>query len=364
MSINRGPFFVEPSAHDESFVFGAGATNPPELNYVYHLFFVKVPDHWTLPVDRVYVLAAVYQNPFLYSAVLRAFDEDFAVTHLEEAFGTILHTAPEFDVSSEMRDEFPTSLAQDEKFEASKISVDLGQQIEKISLVAIKTNGGGDWRGEGLFYSSINGYSYNHSDAFIDAKQALRTKLKGEGTPMFARGALYQWALLSVAGVLDSLDPSKILPGKSFSLIDGWTGHVKLTPDDIEYLESLATDDESKAAVAKMKGGECTINSKDMDVANTAKYNPDRPMNRIKTFLVTSYKLTMLSKLNEAQRTGKVKRIGHRLKNEAFSFPTIYDCYQEIDPVNSDDTETFYATGPLYVGSSFNDRTLLKNTFV
>jgi hypothetical protein len=86
-----------------------------------------------------------------------------------------------------------------------------------------------------------------------------------------------------------------------------------------------------------------------MDVANTAKYNPDRPMNRIKTFLVTSYKLTMLSKLNEAQHTGKVKKIGRRLNNEAFSFPTIYDCY---------------ATGPLYVGSSFNDRTLLKNTFV
>jgi hypothetical protein len=125
----------------------------------------------------------VYQNPFLYSAVLRAFDEDFAVTHLEEAFGTILHTAPEF----------PTSLAQDEKFEASKISVDLGQ--------------------------------------------ALRTKLKGGGTPMFARGALYQWALLSVAGVLDSLDPSKILPGKSFSLDDGWTGHVKLTPSRTQLLK-------------------------------------------------------------------------------------------------------------------------------
>lgn len=73
------------------------------------------------------------------------------------------------------------------------------------------------------------------------------------------------------------------------------------------------------------EGGYATINSKDMDVANTAKYNPDRPMNRIKTFLVTSYKLTMLSKLNEAQHTGKVKKIGRRLNNEAFSFPTIYD---------------------------------------
>ena len=150
-------------------------------------------------------------------------------------------------------------------------------------MVAIKDNRGGDWCGEGFFYSIIDGQSYNNSEAFIDAKQALRKKLKGE-TPMFARGALYQWALLSVAGVLDSRDPSKILPGKSFSLIDGWTGHLKLTPDNIEYLESLATDDESKAAVAKMKEEmSATINYNDMDVDNTEKYNPDLPMTRIKS---------------------------------------------------------------------------------
>ena len=116
MSINPFDFMVEPSAYDESFVFGKMPTNPPvigypESNYVYHLFFVKVPDNWTLPVHRVYVLAAVSQNANNYSSVLRAFDEDFAVTHLENTFKdirTILRTAPEFDVSAEFRDVFPT----------------------------------------------------------------------------------------------------------------------------------------------------------------------------------------------------------------------------------------------------------------
>ena len=72
---------------------------------------------------------------------------------------------------------------------------------------------------------------------------------------MFARGALYQWALLSVAGILDSRNPTEILPRKSFSLIDAWSGRLKLTDHNIEELEALATDEYSRAAVAKMKEG-------------------------------------------------------------------------------------------------------------
>ena len=60
-----------------------------------------------------------------YFAILRAFDEDFAITHLKDTFKdirTILRNAPEFNVHAEFRDELPTSIDQDDKFKEASVS--------------------------------------------------------------------------------------------------------------------------------------------------------------------------------------------------------------------------------------------------
>ena len=194
------------------------------LVFDYRVFYVRVPEEWGLEIDKVYIYAKTPTEEFNYlEAFLGAFDYESCDENLQKL---IREKAVEY----EKNNVYPDDL----RF-CKKIRSRIGELLEKNALVEIRKYDVNEWRQHLFFYPATED-SYK---AYL--VENLQSRLQQKNIPLFARGALYNWALLSVVGLLD--EDNHIKAGKEFKIDAGYESYLLVADNDIESMKKLAEDD-------------------------------------------------------------------------------------------------------------------------
>lgn len=316
-----------------------------------YLFYVKVPPEWKLSVEKVYIYCEIPKPSFKeMRRYLGAFDYTVC-RHMQEAHLFIVGEAPEFKLNVNNLSEFvaqQTALNRDE----AKI-------FKKHCLVDIHEFSDTEWR-QGSFF-----FNYNDDPSKATKIEWLKTICKARNIPIFARGGLYNWALLSVVDLLD--ENNNIKDKKAFKIEDAWSGWLKVDSNDIDKMNRLAENSPDALKIvndAKIRNG-VPIYSRFIELARRGRSEEHKhlltPKEKVQSYAANKYLAQMESQLQKAEQEEKVKQIGE-ITRPAFSQNSIYDCYQRVNiaPLFPTDKTTFeFTTGPIFVGSSFSDRTIL-----
>lgn len=318
---------------------------------------MQVPPDWKLAVNKVYILAYSRHDNNTEKQIkqLMAIDEVWFQCEFPHATSVIAN-APEYNLQT---DDLVSFLKRSENTEDD----DLALQFKDFAMVSIKTNDPSlnRWVGAGFFF--CNSENKDVKRKYNEAKQNLRHRLRREQVPMFARGALYHWALFSVAGLLQHDPPYQFKSGKLFVLQDAWRGFLKLTPERLESMTILAGKD--KAALALIEQikeiGGAFVDSQYM---NSDYEKKDTPITTILKYATAMKQQLMIDQLAKAVNDKKVKQF-KPFEQDMFKLPTIYNLYQKVNGILKQDRNdsvvhnVIFGSGPYCVGSSFIDRTFI-----
>ena len=314
-----------------------------------YVFYVTVPPEWGLVVDKVYIYSAIPKPEYDYmgrffGALAYEIWKPFP-SHLKPN----LDHAPEFKLGEHDISNFFT--------QQTALTEKDAKVFRESVLVDIRELDDNEWRQDHFFKHSGN-------DSKARKINFLKTLCNAHGTPMFARGALYNWALMSVVGLID--ENNYIKDEKVLKLEDAWAGWLKVDHNDIEKMTKLAEnapDALEIVAAAKIKNG-ILVNSRIIELARNEHAAEHKrllhPKEKVLAYVAGKYLAQMDKKLQRAMQTGRVRQIGER-KRTTFSQNSIYDCYQQVKDVPGSNNTKEFESGPLFVGSSFSDRTVLQH---
>lgn len=179
----------------------------------HYVFYVKVPPEWNLSLDKVYIYCEIPKPDFEHMRrSLGAFEYDMCI-HMHEGLQTIVNQAPEFKLKVHNLSEFVA--------QQTALNEEDAKIFKEHCLVDIREWSDTEWR-QDSFFSAYNNPS---KDKKIEW---LKTLCKARRIPISARGALYNWALLSVVDLLD--ENNNIKDGKALKIQDGTTFEFKSGP--------------------------------------------------------------------------------------------------------------------------------------
>ena len=305
---------------------------------IYHVFYVSVPPEWNLTVKKVYVGLVTPANEKS-DADTGLWTVDYDVcTAADKTLIPILDNAPEFKLQEDTISDFVLT--------HTKLNHDDGERLLDYMFVMISQYENNEWYIDDFFFAYKN-------DLKTKLIKDLKKDLKEKEVPIFARGSLYVWALLSVAGLIDE-NTNLIKKGQSLKVDDSWNGWLKVDSNDIKQMETLADSDPAALKlVEKAKANKGTSMRSFM-----IEYAKLSPMQRVQGYVANKYLAQMLFKLKHALQSGNVKQIANR-RRPALTQNSIYDCYQQVKDISGQDRIKIVESAPVYVGSSFIDRTLV-----
>ena len=230
--------------------------------------------------------------------------------------------------------------------------------VESCGLVGIRQYDDTTWKGCGFFLCKARGLGHGKPH-MKDMVKRLKAKLKKDEIPLFARGALYHWALLSAVGILTR--GGELVKEKHFILQDGWIGWLSLDSADMEKMKELADNNPFALALISMggdKGGWAVSSYYIYHMNEEAKKKTLTAMQKVQAYIGKMYVERFQQQLEHAISKNKVYT---RKKREtlAFAANTIYDCYQEIDPSRGVFHDVEFISGPYNVGGSFEDTAIV-----
>jgi hypothetical protein len=318
------------------------------LVFDYCVFYVRVPEEWGLEIDKVYIYTKTPKKGFDHLVpFLGAFDYESCNKHLQKLIDA---NAKEYKKDYVYPDDLIFCK-----------NIRFGESLEKNALVEIHKYNVNEWRQHLFFYPATE----NPYKAYL--VKELQTRLQQSNVPLFARGALYNWALLSVVGLLD--ENNHIIAGKEFKIDAGYKSHLLVADNDIQEMGVLAGgDDDALSFVSEAaQKRRVPIYFYDFGLARQASSEEGRmslsPKQKVKAYAIDKYLKQMESDLKSAVEAGGVKRIAGARNAKPFSQDSVHDLYQQIKAVPEDKTMKALVTGPLFVGSSFTDRALLRFDF-